>query len=81
MVCNIKYNESDVDIISRIGPFIYKLMNNNSDEVFGFVTHAALKKHIINYVKWYNKHENDTVKMYVVKSETNTVIEWKDVSK
>ena len=36
---------------------------------------------IINYVKWYNKHENDTVKIYVVKSETNTVIEWKDVSK
>jgi broad specificity phosphatase PhoE len=82
MVCNIKYNESDVDIISRIGPFIYKLMNKGGDDgVVGFVTHPALKKHIINYVKWYNKQEDNTVKLYVAKIETNTVIEWQDVSK
>lgn len=81
MVCNIKHNESDVDIISRIGPFIYKLMNNDRDDVVGFVTHPALKKHIINYVKWYNQQEDNTVNIYVVKTETNTVMEWQDVSK
>ena len=81
MVCNIKYNETDTDIVSRIGPFIYKLTSNDENETVGLITHSSLKDNIINYVKWYNSFEGNTVRIYVNKMERITVRSWEDVTK
>ena len=62
MVSNIKFNETETDILNRLSPFLYKLLNDDSLQNIILITHPDLESFIIKYF-------DNNEKIKVIKNE------------